>query len=158
MEINSNSPFMISISLHSLWSYQRKGTNRIERQATSWIPPQIPNRPQTPFPFHILHQHQSDTSQNAMESTKSQRCVSGRTQDQFVGTDAVVGHNDVFLSSLEAHNTGQEQIASCNMGDKFNSHPAFRVTVGSSNDKTKSEHLDDRVSLIRCIALSVCIH
>ena len=92
-----------------------------------------------------------------MESTNSQRCVNGRTQDQSVGTDAVVGHNAVLLSSMEAQNTGQEHTPSCNMGDEVNSHPAIRTALISSNDKTKFERLDDRVSRIRCIALAVNI-
>ena len=92
-----------------------------------------------------------------MESTNGQRCVNGCAPSQSVGTDAAVGHNLVLLSSPEAHNTGQEQIASCNMGDEVNSHPAISGVIGSSNDKTKYERLDNRVSLIQCIALSVSI-
>ena len=83
--------------------------------------------------------------------------MNGRAQDQSVGTNAGVGHKAVLLASLEAHNTGQEQISSCNMGDEVNSHPAFRAAYGSSNDKTKFERIDGRVSRIRCIALAVSI-
>ena len=92
-----------------------------------------------------------------MESTNGQKCVNGRAQGQSVSTDAVVGHNVVLLSSPEAHNTGQEQIPSCSMGDEVNSHPAISAVIGSSNDKTKYERLDNRVSLIRCIALVISI-
>ena len=83
-----------------------------------------------------------------MESTNGQRCVNGCAQGQSVGTDAVVGHNIALLSSPKAHNTIQEQMPSSHMGDEVNSHPASRAAKGSSNDKTKYERLDNRVSLI----------
>ena len=92
-----------------------------------------------------------------MESTNSQICVNERVQGHSVGADAMVSHIMVFLSSLEAHNTQQKQIPSCNMGDEVNSHPAMGRALGSSNDMTKRELLDDRVSVSQCTVLSVSI-
>ena len=92
-----------------------------------------------------------------MEFTNDQKSMNGRAQNQSVGTNAAVGHKVVLLASPEAHNTGQEKIPSFHMGDEVNSHPAFRAAPGSSNDKTKFERLDDRVSRIRCTVLAVSI-
>ena len=90
-----------------------------------------------------------------MESTNGQRCANGCTQERSVGADAVVGHNLALLSSLEAHNTEQTQIPSCDVGDEVNGHPAIKRTFGSSNEMTKFERLDDRVSVIQCTALAI---
>ncbi|SRR5258706_10934598 len=94
-------------------------------------------------------------SQSITESTNGQMCADGRAQEQSVGADVVVGNTAVLLSSLEALNTEQKQMTSCNMGNEVNSDPAFRAARGSSNDRTKFERLDGRVSLIQCIALFV---
>ena len=90
-----------------------------------------------------------------MESINGQRRVNGCAHGPSVGADAVVGHNVVLLSSLEDHNAEQKQIPSCNVGDEGNSYPAIRSTVLSSNDMTKLERLDDRVSVFQCTALVV---
>jgi hypothetical protein len=92
-----------------------------------------------------------------MEPTNSQSSATGRAQGQSVGANAVVGHNMVLLSSLDAHKTGQEKLPSCKIGDEVNSHPAIRAAVRSSNDMTKFEQFDDRVGLIQRIALAVSI-
>ena len=92
-----------------------------------------------------------------MKSTNGQRCVDGRAQGQSVGANVVVDHTAVLLSSLEALNTEQNKIPSCNMGDEVNNDPAFRTARGSSNDRTKFERLDCRVSLIQSIALLISI-
>ena len=92
-----------------------------------------------------------------MESTNSQRCVNERVQGHSVGANAMVSHIMVFLSSLEAHNTQQKQITWGNMDDEVNSHPVMRRTDGSSNDMTKFERRDDRVSVSQCTALDASI-
>ena len=86
-----------------------------------------------------------------MESTNGQRCANGCTQERSVGADAVIGHNLALLSSL----TEQTQIPSCDVGDEVNGHPAIKRTFGSSNEMTKFERLDDRVSVIQCTALAI---
>jgi len=108
-------------------------------------------------PFPILQQYQPEIFHSAMEFTSCQSSMNGRAQEQSLGTDAVGSNNVVSLSPLETHNTGQEYVPSCNMGDEVNSHPAINGAIGSSNDKTKFERLDDRVSPNQCIALSVSI-
>ena len=92
-----------------------------------------------------------------MESTNSQRCMNEHVQGHCIGANAMVGHMMVFLSSLEAHNAQQKQITWGNMDDEVNSHPAIRRTVGSSNDMTKFERRDDRISVSRCTALDASI-
>jgi hypothetical protein len=92
-----------------------------------------------------------------MESTDSQNSANRRVQGQSAGTEAVSGHTVALLSSLEAHNTVQEQIPSCNMGSEVNGHPAICITQRSSDDMTKLERHDDRVSLIQRVALAVSI-
>jgi len=92
-----------------------------------------------------------------MESTNSQKCVNERAQGQSVNANAMVGHIMVLLSALEAHNTQQKQVTSCNMDDKVNSHPTIRRAAGSSNDMTKFERRDDRVSVSQCTALAAGI-
>ena len=89
-----------------------------------------------------------------MESTNGQRRVNGRAQGQPVGADAMVGHIVVLVSSLEAHNIKQKQIPLYNMDDEVNSHPTIRRAVRSSNDMTKFERRDDRVSVSQCTALA----
>ena len=92
-----------------------------------------------------------------MESTNGQRCVNRRVPGQSVGADTVVGHNGIPLSPLEAHNTKQKQINLCNTGDEVNSHPAMRRAVKSSDNMTKFELLEDRVSVSQCTASAVSI-
>ena len=92
-----------------------------------------------------------------MKSTNGQRCVDGRAQGQSVGVKVVVSDTAVLLSSLEALNTEQKRIPSCNMGNGVNSDPAFRAARGSSNDRTKFERPDGRVSLFQRMALFLSI-
>jgi len=67
-----------------------------------------------------------------MESTNSQSSLNGRAQAQSIGTDAVGDHKLVLLSSLEAHNTGQERLPSYDIGNEVNSMANVAAAISVS--------------------------